>query len=182
MTESGGVPTAAVTDLAATPGLKMKLIDHDELVDGMNKHWGPLYVKAVIPAGSYPGQDKPNAEVDVWNILIASDKMSDQMAYNIVKTLLEHGADPNAGRAAALRIAARTGHREVFELLLEYGGDPKAPLVLWSAAVEDYPEIVELVLQRGPDREDLARTLNKMDSLSTPVLDVLHSWLAEHPK
>ena len=86
---SGGVPTAAVTDLAATPGTKIKLIDHDDLVDAMNKQHGPLYVKAVIPAGSYPGQDKPNAELDVWNILIASDKMSDQMAYNIVKTLFE---------------------------------------------------------------------------------------------
>src|SRR5262245_4380198 len=86
---SGGVPTAAVTDLAATPGLKMKLVDHDEVLDAMNKTYGPLYVKAVIPAGSYPGQDKANAEVDVWNILIASDKMSDQMAYDIVKTLFE---------------------------------------------------------------------------------------------
>ena len=86
---SGGVPTAAVTDLAATPGLKIKLIDHDELVEPMNKRYGPLYVKSVIPAGSYPGQDKPNAELDVWNILITSDKMSDQMAYNIVKTLFE---------------------------------------------------------------------------------------------
>jgi TRAP transporter TAXI family solute receptor len=86
---SGGVPTAAVTDLAATPGLKIKLIDHDEVVDAMNKQYGPLYVKSVIPAGAYPGQDKPNAELDVWNILVASDKMSDQMAYNIVKTVFE---------------------------------------------------------------------------------------------
>ena len=86
---SGGVPTAAVTDLAATPGLKMKLIDHDEVVDPMNKKHGPLYVKSAIPAGAYPGVDKANAELDVWNILIASDKMSDQMAYNIVKTLFE---------------------------------------------------------------------------------------------
>jgi len=86
---SGGVPTAAVTDLAATPGIKMKLIDHDEVVDALNKQYGPLYVKAVIPAGAYPGQDKPNPEIDVWNILIASDKMSDQMAYTIVKTLFE---------------------------------------------------------------------------------------------
>ena len=36
----GGVPTAAVTDLAATPGIKMKLIDHDEAVDAMNKKYG----------------------------------------------------------------------------------------------------------------------------------------------
>jgi hypothetical protein len=85
----GGIPTAAVTDLAATPGLKIKLIDHDEAVDAMNSKYGPLYVKSTIPAGSYSGQDKPNAEVDVWNILITNDKMSDQMAYAIVKTLFE---------------------------------------------------------------------------------------------
>jgi TRAP transporter TAXI family solute receptor len=86
---SGGVPTAAVTDLAATPGVKIKLIDNAEVVDAMNKKYGPLYVKSTIPAGSYAGQDKPNEEVDVWNILVTNDKMSDQMAYDIVKTLIE---------------------------------------------------------------------------------------------
>ena len=101
---SGGVPTAAVTDLAATPGLKMKLIDHDEVVDAMNKKYGPLYVKSMIPAGSYPGQDKANAEVDVWNILLASDKMSDQMAYNIVKTLFEKKPELVAVHAEAKNI------------------------------------------------------------------------------
>jgi len=89
----GGVPTAAVTDLAATPGVKMKLIDHDEAVDAMNKKYGPLYVKSTIAAGSYPGQDKPSATVDVWNILVTNDKMSDQMAYAIVKTLFEKKAE-----------------------------------------------------------------------------------------
>ena len=86
---SGGVPTAAVTDLAATPGTKIRLLDHDEVVDVMNKKYGPLYTKSVIPAGSYAGQDKPNAELDVWNILVANEKMSDAMAYAIVKTLFE---------------------------------------------------------------------------------------------
>jgi len=89
----GGVPTAAVTDLAATPGIKIKLIDHAEAADAMNKKYGPLYVASTIPAGSYSGQDKPNANVDVWNILVVSDKMSDQMAYNIVKTLFEKKAE-----------------------------------------------------------------------------------------
>ena len=44
----GGVPTAALTDLAATPGIKMKLLDHAQYVDAMNKKYGPLYVKATI--------------------------------------------------------------------------------------------------------------------------------------
>jgi hypothetical protein len=89
----GGVPTAAVTDLAATPGIKIKLIDHDEAVEAMNKKYGPLYVKSVIPAGSYGGQDKASPNVDVWNILVSSDKMSDPMAYSIVKTLFEKKAE-----------------------------------------------------------------------------------------
>jgi hypothetical protein len=85
----GGIPTAAVTDLAASPGMKLKLIDHDEAADGMNKKYGPLYVRSTIPAGSYPGQDKANTNVDVWNILVVSYKMSDDMAYTIVKTLFD---------------------------------------------------------------------------------------------
>jgi hypothetical protein len=89
----GGLPTAAVTDLAATPGIKVKLIDHAEAADAMNKKHGPLYVKGVIPAGTYGGQDKSNSTVDVWNILVTNDKMSDQMAYSIVKTLFEKKAE-----------------------------------------------------------------------------------------
>ena len=89
----GGVPTAALTDLAATPGIKMKLIDHAEFVDAMNKKHGPLYVKSTIAPGGYAGQDKAVANIDVWNILVASDKMSDKMAYDITKTLFEKKAD-----------------------------------------------------------------------------------------
>ena len=85
----GGVPTAAITDLAATPGTKVKLIDHSEAITAMNAKHGPLYVKGIIPANSYAGQDKPVENIDVWNVLIASDKMSNEMAYQVVKTLME---------------------------------------------------------------------------------------------
>src|SRR5919197_999996 len=44
----GGLPTAAVTDLANTPGVKIKLIDHSEVVPAMNKKYGNLYVNATI--------------------------------------------------------------------------------------------------------------------------------------
>ena len=89
----GGVPTAAVTDLAATPGLKMKLLDHGDLVEKMNGKYGKLYTAATIAPGSYPGYDKPNANADVWNILVTGDKMTDDEAYKIVKTLVERKAD-----------------------------------------------------------------------------------------
>ena len=51
----GGLPTAAVTDLAATPGVKIKLIDHADLADKMNAKYGKLYTASTIKAGSYPG-------------------------------------------------------------------------------------------------------------------------------
>ena len=100
----GGVPTAAVTDLATTPGVKLKLIDHAEAVDGMNKKYGPLYVKASIAQSSYQGMDKPNDNIDVWNILVASDRMSDKMAYDIVKTLYEKKPELVAVHKEAMNI------------------------------------------------------------------------------
>jgi TRAP transporter TAXI family solute receptor len=89
----GGIPTAAVTDLGATPGLKMKLLDHAELAAAMNAKYGKLYAAGTIPAGSYPGQDKVNQNTDVWNILVTGDKMTDDEAYAVVKTLVEKKAD-----------------------------------------------------------------------------------------
>jgi len=89
----GGVPTPAVTDLGATPGVKLKLIDHADATDAMVKKYGPLYVKDVIPAKSYPGQDTPNQIATVWNVLVADAKLPDQVAYDIVKTMFEHKED-----------------------------------------------------------------------------------------
>ena len=85
----GGIPTAAVTDLGATPGLKIKLIDHADLTEKMNAKYGKLYSEGVIKAGSYPGQEKDNKVVDVWNILVTGERMTDEDAYKIVKTLVE---------------------------------------------------------------------------------------------
>lgn len=89
----GGIPTAGITDLAATPGTKMVLIDHADLVPAMNKKYGPLYVKDVIPAKSYSGQDVANQIASVWNILVSNQSMSDKMAYEIVKTVFDKKAE-----------------------------------------------------------------------------------------
>jgi TRAP transporter TAXI family solute receptor len=89
----GGIPTAAVTDLAATPGMKMKLIDHGDLVDKMNAKYGKLYTSSKIKGGSYPGTDKDNSIAEVWNLIVTGDKMSNDDAYAIVKTLVEKKAD-----------------------------------------------------------------------------------------
>ena len=43
----------------------------------------------MIPAKTYPGQDKDNAITVVQNILVANAKMPDKVAYDIVKTFIE---------------------------------------------------------------------------------------------
>src|SRR6266403_1373189 len=47
----GGLPTAAVTDLGATPGIRIKLIDHSDVADAMNKKYGNLYAGSTIKSG-----------------------------------------------------------------------------------------------------------------------------------
>ena len=89
----GGIPTSSVTDLGAIPGMKLKLVDHADAVDGMNKKYGPLYVRDTIAPKSYPGQEQPNQVATVWNIIIARADMPDQVAYNIVKTIFEKRDD-----------------------------------------------------------------------------------------
>src|ERR1700704_2558580 len=89
----GGLPPAAVTDLAATPGVKLKLIDHADLLPKLNAKYGNLYATSVIKAGTYPGQDKDNPNSVVWNLLVTGDKMTDEMAYTIVKTIFDKQAD-----------------------------------------------------------------------------------------
>ncbi len=100
----GGLPTAAVTDLGATPNVKIKMVDHADVVDKMNAKYGPLYVRDVIPAKTYPGQDKDNPQSTVWNILVTNDQMSDDTAYAITKIIFDRKADLVAVHSEAANI------------------------------------------------------------------------------
>ena len=89
----GGLPTAAVTDLANTPGTKIKMIDHTEVVAAMNKKYGNLYVEDVIPKSMYRGMDGDNHQATVMNILVAHENMDEKTAYNIVKAIFDKRDD-----------------------------------------------------------------------------------------
>jgi uncharacterized protein len=89
----GGLPTAAITDLAATPNTKMKLIDHSDLVEKMNAKYGKLYAPTTIPKGVYPGTTADNQSSSVWNVLVVNEAMPEQLAYDITKTVFEKRAD-----------------------------------------------------------------------------------------
>ena len=85
----GGLPTAAVSDLAAAPGTNIRFLDHAEVAAKLNAAYGPMYSETVIPKDVYTGMQKDNRNVTVWNILVVSESMPESLAYDIVKVLFE---------------------------------------------------------------------------------------------
>ncbi len=125
---SGGLPTAAITDLAATPGTRIKLLDVADATEALNKKYGPLYVRDQIPQKTYAGMDKPAQIFSVWNILAVNEKMPEATAYTIVKTLFEHKPDLVAT------------HKEAENFLLDYQTSAHSPLPFHPGAIKYFTE------------------------------------------
>jgi TRAP transporter TAXI family solute receptor len=89
-TWDGGLPTAAVLDLAATPGIKIKILNNADHLDKLHQKYGPVYFKLPMPKTTYPHMDSDIEVVVVANLLICHEKMDISLAYNITKVLLEH--------------------------------------------------------------------------------------------
>jgi TRAP transporter TAXI family solute receptor len=89
----GGLPTAAVTDLANTPGTTIQMIDHADVVPKMNEKYGDLYVQDTIEKSVYKGMAADNQQATVWNILVAHETMDEKIAYDIVKTIFDKRDD-----------------------------------------------------------------------------------------
>jgi TRAP transporter TAXI family solute receptor len=99
-----GLPTSSVTDLASTPGVKIKFLDSAQLLPAMVKKHGAIYITDVIPKDTYSGMTKDNQTTAVANLLVANANMSDQTVYNIVKTIFDKRPDLIAVHKAAADI------------------------------------------------------------------------------
>ena len=124
----GGLPTAAVTDLASTPGVKIKMVDHADTVAAMNKKYGPLYIEDVIPKDTYRGMDADNKNATVWNILVSHENLSNEAAYNIVKTIFDK------------RDELITVHKEAANFKLETQKPAASPIPFHPGAVKYFTE------------------------------------------
>ena len=124
----GGLPTAGVTDLANTPGTKLRLVDHADTVAAMNKKYGNLYVEDHIDKSIYRGMDTDNKQATVMNILVAHEKMDDKTAYNIVKTIFDKRDD---------LIAV---HKEAINFKLENQKASASPIPFHPGAVKYFAE------------------------------------------
>jgi TRAP transporter TAXI family solute receptor len=124
----GGLPTAAITDLGATPGIKMKLIGHVDALPKMRETYGPIYVKGVIPAKAYPGQTVDVPITVVWNLLICHENMSGDIVYNIVKTIFDHKPE------------LITVHSEAKNITLEPQASGGSPIPFHPGAIRYFTE------------------------------------------
>ena len=125
---AAGVPLPAVTDVAVTPGLKAKLIDHADAVETMSKKYGPIYARGKVAAKTYSGQDRDNATATVWGVLYVNEKMSEKTAYDVVKTLFE--------KQSELVLA----HRESANMTLENQQIGASPVQWHSGALKYFKE------------------------------------------
>jgi uncharacterized protein len=123
-----GVPTAAITDVAATPGLKIKLIDHDQALPKMVEKWGPAYAPATIPKGGYPNQDKDVKVITVWNIMAVREDFPADLAYKLTKLMLEKRED-----------LAKV-HKEALNIKVENQTSQNAGIPWHSAALKYFAE------------------------------------------
>ena len=87
---SGGLPTAAVIDLAASPNLNLQFLPTDMYLDHMLETWGSFYAVADIPAGTYGEGQEAVPVVVVPNVLVAPGDMDDDMAYEIIKAIFDN--------------------------------------------------------------------------------------------
>lgn len=88
-----GVPTSAITDLAATPGTQIVLVDHAQHLGPIVAEAGPVYFAETIPANTYPGQTTPNQQLSVANILAMRDDASADLVTRILTVLWQNRED-----------------------------------------------------------------------------------------
>jgi TRAP transporter TAXI family solute receptor len=90
---SGGLPTAAVQDLANTPNLKMVLIDVTPALAKLQEKFGKdLYVRGTIPKSAYKtANDVPT--IVVLNVLVVRDGFETDLANAIIKLMFDKRDD-----------------------------------------------------------------------------------------
>ena len=90
---AGGLPTAAIMDLAATPGMHIRILDLGEILPKLREKYGPVYFGGVIPKGTYSGMQQDVHTACVANVLCCHEKLDEETAYQITKLIIEKKSD-----------------------------------------------------------------------------------------
>lgn len=82
---TAGFPTAAIQDIAAQHDVVLISVD-DEIAEQLIKDY-PFYTKVTIPAESYPNQKEDVHSIAVKAMLVVTDEMDEDTAYQITKAI-----------------------------------------------------------------------------------------------
>jgi TRAP transporter TAXI family solute receptor len=88
----GGLPTAAVTELATT-GPALKFISTADYVQPLAAKYGPVYYPLTLSKSVYQKMPEDVVGLGVDNLLAVNANMSEQQVYDILKTLFDNQAD-----------------------------------------------------------------------------------------
>lgn len=83
-----GAPTTAVVELATSNSINLLEVDDEHAAILMEKY--PFYTQFSVPADSYKGVTKDVMTVAVVATYIVSDKLSENLVYNMTKALFEN--------------------------------------------------------------------------------------------
>lgn len=106
--QSGGLGVAFVRDLASTHAIRIV-----EIPVEIASKMGAPFAPAVIPAGTYSGQDSDVATVIIPNFLLTHDKVSDDLAYGMAKALFANLPRMIAAHSSAEHISLETATRDL---------------------------------------------------------------------
>lgn len=107
---SGGLPTAAVQDLAATPGLSISLVPQADLLPALERRYGAgLYREVSMPGGTYRGTPDAVSVIGVTNVLVASGQLDADLVEKITSALFEAKAELTAAHPEARHLAIPSG-------------------------------------------------------------------------
>ena len=107
---SGGVPTPAVQELAATPGMTIGLLPQDDLLPLLQRDFGHgLYRLAMIPAATYRGLQGDVPVIGVANFLVASSSLDDSLIHDIIRLIFDEKTALVAAHPEARHLAVPPG-------------------------------------------------------------------------
>ena len=92
-----GAPTTAVVDLATTKAIHLVQLDEEHIKTLQDKY--DFYTATTIPAGTYDGVEEDATTVSVRATLIASNNVSEDAIYELLKAMFDNQEALIAGHA-----------------------------------------------------------------------------------
>lgn len=103
---TAGFPTAAIQDIAAQHKVVMIPVEADKAGELIKKY--PFYAKVTIPANTYPNQGANVDAVAVKAMLVVTDKMSEDLAFNVTKAMYDNTERLKAAHSVGKMITKET--------------------------------------------------------------------------